>query len=440
MPTTNLNPNPVQTHSNSQPLTTIIYAVGLDIGSEQCSACVIRSDKSVVIKPFDFPNVQKGFLQLVSRLSELSCEPAQFLIGLEATGRYWENLYHFLAKLGYQLQLLHPAQTHEFSKQRRLRAKTDHLDSNTIARFLLSDEVRPAYVPNELITTYRELIRLQNNLTEEVTRYRNEIHAMLVVLFPEFTQVFSDPTRSTALALLKLYPGAQAIAAAGEEALCEFFQKVAPNRYGRKNAQHLYELATRSTSSGMAQTIRARGLVILCGQLEHTFASLNELESEIAKLVELDQPVKVLLSVPEFGSKVVTTIRAELGEVERFTNSDQVVAYVGLDLTVKQSGKWRGQTKLSKQGSGLLRRMLYMAALACVRMKSSAFKDYYLSLVGRGLKGRTALVAVMRKMIVIAFRLLKSGEIYDPGRVWAGAISKSSGRSDQNPQLVAIGA
>jgi transposase len=57
-------------------------------------------------------------------------------------------------------------------------------------------------VPTDLIATYRELARLQTQLTEDVTRYRKEIHALLQVLFPEFSQVFADPCRPTALALL----------------------------------------------------------------------------------------------------------------------------------------------------------------------------------------------------------------------------------------------
>jgi len=61
-------------------------------------------------------------------------------------------------------------------------------------------------------------MRLHKQLSDDVMRYKNEIHALLVVLFPEFTQVFVDPTRPTALAVLKRYPSAQAIAQTEVEA------------------------------------------------------------------------------------------------------------------------------------------------------------------------------------------------------------------------------
>ncbi len=153
----------------------------------------------------------------------------------------------------------------------------------------------------------------------------------------------------------------------------------------------------------------------------HTQANLQQLDSELEQLLKLDEAARKLDEVPKFGSMTIAGLRAELGEVERFSNYNQVVAYAGLDLTVKESGKWKGQMKLSKRGSGRLRRLLYMAALVSLRLKGSAFGAYYRELKRRGLKGRSALLAVMRKLLITAYSLLKSGGTYEPTRVWAGA-------------------
>lgn len=110
--------------------------VGIDIGSEQCCFTVLTPDKQVVIKPTDLANAASGFAFLHQRLMSLNVAPSQMVIGLEATSRYGENLFHFLQHQGYHLCLLHPRQTHEFAKQRGVRAKTDRLDATTIARVL----------------------------------------------------------------------------------------------------------------------------------------------------------------------------------------------------------------------------------------------------------------------------------------------------------------
>src|SRR5439155_1997651 len=98
---------------------------------------------------------------------------------------------------------------------------------------------------------------------DEVARYKNEIQALLVVLFPEFGQVFADPCRSTAVALLKLYPSAQAMAKAGVETIAAKLHELAPRNYGRNTAEQLVNLAQHSVSSGLATSARSTSLKIL---------------------------------------------------------------------------------------------------------------------------------------------------------------------------------
>jgi len=397
------------------------YVVGVDIGSQQAVYCVCQPDKSQVVKPTEVANSRAGFEALDHRLRQLAVPPQRMLIGLEATGRYSENLYQFLQEQGYRLCLLHPRQTHQFAQQRGLRAKTDRLDATTIARLLLSGEARPGYVPDELISTYRELERLHSQLTDDSARYQNEIQALLVVLFPEFVQVFADPCRPTALGVLKRYPGAQAILDAGVEALTSTLRELAPRHYGRPTAQELVRLASQSVATPLASSGRALSLKVLCDQLEHTLTNLAQIAHELDQLLDRDHGASGLKSTPEFGRKTVAVLRAELGDVTRFQRVDQVVAYVGLDLQVRQSGKWKGQVKLSKRGSGRVRRVLYMAALRSLALPASAFGAYYRRLVARRLKARDALTAVMRKMLIVAYHLLRSNETYDPTKVCAVA-------------------
>src|SRR5205823_12946644 len=98
---------------------------------------------------------------------------------------------------------------------------------------LLSGEARFGYVTSEQVATYRELTRLHQQLSDDVVRYKNQMHDLLVVLFPEVTQVFADPTRPTALEVLKVYPSAQAMAQADPAALSKLLHEHCPSHYGR---------------------------------------------------------------------------------------------------------------------------------------------------------------------------------------------------------------
>ncbi len=197
--------------------------------------------------------------------------------------------------------------------------------------------------------------------------------------------------------------------AAGSEAVAEQLAAVASRRYGRSGAEQLVELARKSVARGVASRARGKALAILGDQLAHTQANIAAVEQEITALVRQGEAATSLSSVPEFGAQTVAVRRSEVGDVRRFVRGDQLVAYAGLASRVRERGKMKGPRKVAKQGSGLLRRALYMAAWQSLRMKQSALGDYYRHLVGQGVTKMSALLAVMRKMLLVMYGLLKHG-------------------------------
>ncbi len=193
-------------------------------------------------------------------------------------------------------------------------------------------------MPSEQVATYRELVRLHTQLSDTAAGYQNEIQALIVVLFPEFRQVFADPCLPTALAVLKAFPSAQAQVEAGVEPLFQLLRAQPAAHYGRPTAKKLVAEASQSVSSGRAIAGRSVSLRILCDQLEHTQANLARLNAEIEQLLNTDPGVKGLQQVPEFGPKTLAVLRAELGDVQRFSRTDEVIAYGGMDIEIKESG------------------------------------------------------------------------------------------------------
>ena len=108
-------------------------------------------------------------------------------------------------------------------------------------------EARPGYVPSELIAAYREVVRLHTQLSDEVARYKKEIHALLQVLFPEFSLVFADPCRATALRVLESYPSAQAVVEAGVKPLAKLLHELAPRTDGQHTAEQLVTKSERES-------------------------------------------------------------------------------------------------------------------------------------------------------------------------------------------------
>ena len=85
----------------------------------------------------------------------------------------------------------------------------------------------------------------------------------------------------------------------------------------------------------------------------------------------------VITSIPGISFMTVAIIISEIGDINRFNNPNQVLAFAGLDPSVKQSGNFNASsTRMSKRGSPLLRYGLILAANN-VRLNTKTFSDYY---------------------------------------------------------------
>jgi transposase len=125
---------------------------------------------------------------------------------------------------------------------------------------------------------------------------------------------------------------------------------------------------------------------------------------------------KQILKVHGIGKTTAAAVASRL-VARNFTHPDQFVAYIGLDVRVRDSGKLRGQRRLTKQGDAELRRLLYLCAQASVRTKDSPFRAQYERELAKGLPKTAALCAVARKMARLCWSLHKHGTVYDPARV-----------------------
>lgn len=94
-----------------------------------------------------------------------------------------------------------------------------------------------------------------------------------------------------------------------------------------------------------------------------------------------------------------------------FSHADAFIAFIGLDVRVRESGTFRGRAKLTKKGDGEIRRLLYNAAMAARR--DPRWKVYYERQLAKGLSSTGALMALARKLVRICFALVKNQTTYD---------------------------
>jgi transposase len=123
-----------------------------------------------------------------------------------------------------------------------------------------------------------------------------------------------------------------------------------------------------------------------------------------------------LLKVPGIGPVTAAAMASRLSS-KQFSRPEQFVAYVGLDVGIRQSGKRDGHTGLTKQGDAELRRLLFICAKAALTAKDNPFKEQYKRERDKGLSSTAAFCAVARKLARLCWSIHRHNSEYDPQRV-----------------------
>jgi len=128
---------------------------------------------------------------------------------------------------------------------------------------------------------------------------------------------------------------------------------------------------------------------------------------------DLKQRGDLLNSIPGIGDATIAYLLIAFSTHHNFDNAKQVVAFAGLAPAPRESGQWRGNTHIAKNGDSALRKALYMPALVAWRY-NPLIRVFCERLKANGKNGKAIACAAMRKLIHIAFGVLKSGKPFDP--------------------------
>lgn len=186
-------------------------------------------------------------------------------------------------------------------------------------------------------------------------------------------------------------------------------------------------LAARKSLSRSLATFRqqrqelpsaAEPLAATITALEAQQRALDRQLRQVVGASELTADVARLEAVPGIGLVTATAVAVCLSS-KQFSHPDQFVAYVGLDVRVRDSGQRQGRRVVSRQGDEELRRLLYCCAQANLRSRDPAnpFKAQYERERAKGLASTAALCVVARKLARTCWSLVAHETTYDPERV-----------------------
>jgi transposase len=364
----------------------------LDVHRDTVMACVRTPDGQGGRKEevTEFRTTTSQLLQLSDWLVERQIT----LVGMEATGVYWKPVHWILEDEIDQVWVINARHMRNVPGR-----KTDVADACWGASLIEHGLVRPSFIPDRPTREQRDLTRYRKSVIEERGREAQRLHKVLEDAGVKLSSVASSVlTKSGREMIDALVAGQRDSAVLAEMAKGRMRSKIPELQdalAGRFNEHH-------------AMLCKA-----MLARIDQADETVDQLTKRIEELLDPHEAaVALLVGIPGVSYRTAQVILAEIGtDMSRFPTAGHLASWAGMCPGNNESaGKHRsGRTR---HGSKWLRIALVEAAQAAGRSKNTYLSAHYARIRGRRGPAKAA-VAVGHSIIVIAWHLLSTGEIYN---------------------------
>ena len=388
-----------------------MYIVGIDIGKNHHEASIVSPEGKQIGHSLRFATTHKGADSLMSfifnNIGNSSC-----IFGMEATGHYWYPIYSFLKARGYTIYVINPIQSDSLRKMYIRQTKNDSIDSFLIAEVMRFGLLPTTSMADENILAMRQLCRYRDSVISSRTEIKLRISTIMEQIFPEYEKQFSSLWLSTSMGILEKYLTPENIENAPIDELFEIIKDKSHNKLTMKKAISIREAAADTFGIKIAQDAFSFQLKQLIDRMNFLDKQIEALDCQILEYYEKFDCY--LHTIPGIGMIAAATILAEIGDINRFKSSSALVAFAGIDPTVRQSGEFSStHNHMSKRGSPYLRHAIFLAATTC-SFHNSPLNAYYKKKREQGKHHLTATGAVARKLTTVIYAVLRDGKPYEP--------------------------
>ena len=388
-----------------------MYIVGIDIGKNHHEASIVSPEGKQIGRSLRFTTTHKGADSLMSFIfKNIGNSPCVF--GMEATGHYWYPIYSFIKAKGYTIYVINPIQSDSLRKMYIRQTKNDSIDSFLIAEVIRFGQFGTTSMADENILAMRQLCRYRDSVISSRTEIKLRIGTIMEQIFPEYEKQFSSLWVSTSMGVLEKYLTPENIQNAPIDELFEIIKDKSHNKLTMKKAISIREAAADTFGIKIAQAAFSFQLKQLIDRMNFLDKQIEALDCQILEYYEKFDCY--LHTIPGIGMIAAATILAEIGDINRFKSSSALVAFAGIDPTVRQSGEFSStHNHMSKRGSPYLRHAIFLAATTC-SFHNSPLNAYYKKKREQGKHHLTATGAVARKLTTVIYAVLRDGKPYEP--------------------------
>jgi transposase len=333
--------------------------VGVDLHKQTISVCVMTED---------------GRKRKVEQRRSLRCQDVQgirlffeqvgtFQVVVEATSSY-EWFFLLIEDLADRCVLAHPKKLRVIAESKH---KSDKIDAQVLAEFLLLDMIPEAYRPTPRVRQHRVLVRHRNAVQQQITSVKCKLRHKAAFYNADIAQLFTA-----------------------------------------RGLQHLAKIAMSAADRFECQALQDQ-LEFLQQQLKAVQQELKTF-AQTAPVAERENRA-VLETMPQFGPVTIDVVLSETGDVRRFRSAKRLVAYAGLDPGLRESAGKGHRLPITKEGSRLLRWSMIEAAWRLV-IHSARWRRLFDQLRRSTGHKKKAIVGVARRLLCVLFAMLRDGQAY----------------------------
>jgi len=392
------------------------YFLGIDAAKHKIRVALSNLTERILFEK-DLPVNVTGLRELLVRLAAHVPDPGQLLVLLEATGVLHLNWAAALTRAGYTVVVINPLIARRlYSLENSIRDnKSDPIDARElcgIARTqgekllgLYRFRIKPEQLCLQRLQSVRKAVR------KSLSNLKKSYRSLLDVNFPELGGLLEID----GVGIRQLLAQAPTPAAIARMRLCSLEK----NWMLRPKAAALKKLAATSIADPELAQASAPALLAMLQSIAAMEVRLDELDRQIETLAlqSVDAQSKALLeTIPGFGPISAHKVLAFLPNEILHTGSNRkaaarLQAFMGNDPRLRQSGQWKGQTKMSKRGVEMLRTALFQAAFNASRYDPE-LRAFYQRKRSEGKHHEVALSHLMRILTRRLVAVLRSGKPY----------------------------
>lgn len=391
--------------------------LSVDVAKNKSMVMLMNSDGEILIDTREIKHNLQDFDKVKEQINAIN--PENLTVFMESTGTYHLPIERYFKENGFNTLVINSLTTkNNFDTIRK--TKTDKKDCYRLAKLFFVNEVEYHELSKkDLYANLKAMTRQYFYLTQVNISCKNRYKRLINICFPEYEGFFARNRiyEDTALNFIKAFPHAYIVREKRVDALYNNLRKVDARHdyYYKRLARQLKDTAMNSFPGVDKNHADVKNLSDMASILQENNRLIDEIRKNMIELAKQSPYFEIVNSFYGIGEVLAAELLGELGNITRFDNHKQLIAFCGLDPSIVQSGKSINvKGAISKRGDKYARWILFNISQMVVKLghqyPSHPVYNYYLIKKAEGKHYYESLTACSTKILRMLYTMCKNNK------------------------------